>query len=433
MLGARLAELRPPAREITLFGIKVGSGPDLRHVCNVSRSLRSALYVLGHLVRHALDVALHGRDLLLMSGNALVARLAKTAIDLDIPIWLDASACELIFEGRRVTGARLRRNAGAVSVIARHGVILAAGGFPHDPPRRRRLYAPAPAPDKHYSLAAPGNTGDGLNLAESAGGQIDPDCNNAAAWMPVSRVRYRDGGFGTYPHGFERGKPGVIRVNKAGARFTNESDSHHDVVRAMIAVRSAGEPVTAFLVCDTRFIRRYGLGMAKPFPLPLGPYLRSGYLLRGETIENLAAKTGINAAALGDTVANFNAAAASGNDPAFHRGENAYNRDLGDANHGPNPCLAPIIEPPYYAVRVLPGDLGTLQGLRTDSHARVIDRDGQATAGLYAVGSDMASIFAGNYPEPGANLGPAMTFGFLCAQHIAQTGGLTGKSGGGDK
>ena len=423
LLGPRLRELRPPVREMTLFGIKVGSGPDFRHFCNASRSLRSALYVLGRIARHALDVALHGRDLLLMSGNALIARLAKTAMDLAIPIWLNAPASELIFDGSRVAGARVRRNGRVMTVIARRGVVLAAGGFPHDLQRRQRLFAHAPALGDHYSLASPGNSGDGLTLAESAGGRIDPNCSNAAAWMPVSRVPYRDGSFGTYPHSFERGKPGVIAVTAAGRRFANESDSYHDVVRAMITARAAGAPVAAFLICDTRFIRRYGLGIAKPFPLPLGPYLRSGYLLRSASIEGLAMQTGIDAAALRDTVTTFNRHAAAGTDPAFHRGENAYNRYLGDADQQPNPCLAPIAQAPFYAVRILPGDLGTFMGLRTDHHARVLDGQSQPIADLYAVGADMASIFAGSYPGPGANLGPAMTFGFLCAHHIAETGG----------
>ena len=425
-LGKNLSKLRPPVREMTLFGIKVGSGPDFRHFCNATRSLRSALYVAGRVLRHIFDVALHGRDLMMMSGNALVARLAKTAFDLGIPIWLDAPAVELINEDGRVVGARIKQKGQMVNVMARLGVVLAAGGFPHDLERRKKLYAHAPTPSEHYSLASPGNNGDGISMAESVGGYIAPGYSNAASWMPVSRVTYRDGSSGIYPHSFERGKPGVIAVNSAGTRFTNESDSYHDVVRAMIDAKtsrtkdSADQPIATFLVCDTRFIRRYGLGIAKPFPMPLSYWLRSGYLLSGDSIEILASKMDVDAVALHDTLNAFNSGAAIGNDPLYRRGENAYNRYLGDKDNTPNPCLAPISQAPFYAVKILPGDLGTFMGLATDRNARVMDLQGAPIDGLYAVGTDMASIFGGSYPGPGANLGPAMTFGFLCAEHIAR-------------
>jgi succinate dehydrogenase/fumarate reductase flavoprotein subunit len=362
----------------------------------------------------------------MMSGNALVARLAKTAFDLGIPIWLDAPAVELINENGRVVGALIKQKGQMVNVMARLGVVLAAGGFPHDLERRKKLYAHAPTPSEHYSLASPGNNGEGISMAESVGGHIAPGYSNAAAWMPVSRVTYRDGSSGIYPHSFERGKPGVIAVNSAGTRFTNESDSYHDVVRAMIDAKTSrtkgtgDQPIAAFLVCDTRFIRRYGLGIAKPFPMPLSHWLRSGYLLSGNNLETLASKMDVDAVALRDTITAFNNGAAIGTDPLYRRGDNAYNRYLGDKDYTPNPCLAPITQAPFYAVKILPGDLGTFMGLATDRDARVLDLQGAPIDGLYAVGTDMASIFGGSYPGPGANLGPAMTFGFLCAEHIAR-------------
>jgi succinate dehydrogenase/fumarate reductase flavoprotein subunit len=157
----------------------------------------------------------------------------------------------------------------------------------------------------------------------------------------------------------------------------------------------------------------------KPFPVPLTPYLRSGYLRRGRTLDELAANTGIAADALRSTVAEYNGPAREGRDPAFRRGENAYNRYLGDPDCQPNPCVAPIGAGPYYAVKVVPGDLGTFAGLRTDRHARVLDGDGAPIPGLYAAGNDNASIMGGNYPGGGITLGPAMTFGFVAARHAA--------------
>jgi len=423
-LGADLARLRPPVREMTLYGLKVGSGPDFHHFLNARRSLRSAWYVMRRIARHATDVMRHGRDVLLMSGNALAARLARSALDLGIPVWTDTPAVELLKDtgadgAVRVRGAIVQVKGRPVHVSARCGVVCAGGGFSHDLARRQQLFAHKPAAGEHHSLAAPGNTGDGLRLAESAGGYVDTRFVAAAPWMPVSRVPYADGSAGTYPHSYERGKPGAIAVTAAGKRFANESNSYHDVVQALIATQADGQPLSAFLVCDHRFVQRYGLGIAKPFPLPLRPYLRSGYLLRAGTLAALAGKAGIAPDALERTVAGFNANAALGMDPVFGRGTNAYDAYQGDPAHGPNPCLAPIVQPPFYCVKIMPGDLGTFMGIATNAHGGVLSRSGAPIEGLFAVGNDMASMFGGHYPGPGSNLGPAMTFGYLCARHMA--------------
>jgi succinate dehydrogenase/fumarate reductase flavoprotein subunit len=198
---------------------------------------------------------------------------------------------------------------------------------------------------------------------------------NAAAWMPVSRVPYRDGKFGVYPHICDRGKPGIIAVTAGGKRFVNEGNSYYDVGEAMIRAQPATDDRSAFLVCDDVAIRRYGLGMAKPFPVPLTPYLRSGYLKRGETIEEMATRAGIDPQALSNTIRKFNASALEGRDPEFGRGANVYNAYQGDPANKPNPCLAAIARPPFYAVKICLGDLGTFAGLRTDENARVLATD----------------------------------------------------------
>jgi succinate dehydrogenase/fumarate reductase flavoprotein subunit len=188
----------------------------------------------------------------------------------------------------------------------------------------------------------------------------------------------------------------------------------------MVAQAPAGEEVCSWLVCDHRFQRLYGLGHARPFPLPVGPAVRSGYLQRAATIEALARACGIAPAALAETVRQFNDHARRGEDPAFGRGATPYNRKMGDALHaGPNPCVAPIEQGPFYAVKVLPGSFGTFAGLRTDASARVLDAGGAPIAGLYAVGTDMASVLGGCYPSGGINLGPAMTFGYIAGKHAA--------------
>jgi len=180
-----------------------------------------------------------------------------------------------------------------------------------------------------------------------------------------------------------------------------------------------GEEIAAFLICDHRTLRKYGLGCVPPFPMPIGHHLSTGYLMRGDTLAALAAKAGIDAAGLEATVRQFNPSAANGQDPAFGKGSRAYNRFQGDALHGPNPCIAPIERGPFYAIKMVIGDLGTYAGIKTDENARALDANDRAIEGLYAAGNDMASIMGGNYPGAGITLGPALTFGYIAARHIS--------------
>lgn len=249
---------------------------------------------------------------------------------------------------------------------------------------------------------------------------VATDLKSPVAWAPVSRVPHRDGSVGHFPHIIERGKPGIIGVLADGKRFVNEAHGYYDYVSAMIAAVPQGEEVCSWLVCDHRFLRRYGLGHARPAPLPVWPHVRSGYLKRGVTLEQLAEACGIDPVGLRATVSDFNNHARNGQDPAFGRGSTPFNRKQGDPQHkGPNPCVAPIEQGPFYAVKVQPGCFGTFAGLRTDGNARVLDEAGEPIAGLYAAGTDMASVFGGWYPSGGINLGPALTFGYVAGRHIA--------------
>ncbi len=415
-LGEDVARLRKPVPEMTLFGLKVGSGADFQHFFRARRSIRSALYVLRRIVRHGLDHVVHGRDLTLMSGNALAGALARSLRARQVPLWLSSEATSLVVEEGVVRGAVLQRDGERVVVRARRGVVLATGGFAHDKARRAELLPPAAAGDAS-SLVVAQSAGDGLRLGVSAGGVVARGLASGAAWMPVSHVRRRDGTRGLYPHSFERGKPGVIAVDSTASRFANESDSYHDFVRALLA----REPATGqcWFVADATFVARYGLGIAKPFPLPLRRYLKSGYLVRRPTLEALAQALSLDPARLARTVADFNADAARGVDPTFGRGASADTRDQGAKATRPNPGLAPIAKPPFYAVRVHAGDLATFAGLVADDHGRVLRASGEPVPGLYAAGTDMASPFAGVYVGAGANIGPAMVFGYRCARHLA--------------
>ena len=418
-LGARVKHLAPPLPELTVFGMMLGSGKEIWHFMRVFRSFESLAFVTRRISRHAIDVGRHGRGMTLTNGNALAGRLAKAAMDLDIPVWLSSPARKLLVEEGVVAGAVVEREGRPVTVRARRGVVLACGGFPHDIERRKALFPHAPTGKEHFSPSPPANVGDGLRLAESVGGHVDPTIPNAAAWVPTSVTRRADGSEGVMPHFIDRAKPGVIAVNRHGRRFTNEGNSYHDFVQAMVA-DCRGEPeVMSWLLCDHRTLRQYGLGCVAPFPMPIGRYLRNGYLKRGGTVEELAARIGIESVALKATVEEFNQGARNGEDPAFGKGSKAYNRYQGDALNQPNPCVAPIEKGPFYAIKLVVGDIGTFAGLATDRHTRVLDSSGKPIPGLHAVGNDSASIMGGNYPGAGITLGPALTFGYIAGMTLA--------------
>lgn len=419
-LGPELKRLRPPLPELTFVGLMIGSGPELKHFFNATRSPVSAAYVARRLAAHARDLLTNGRGMTLTNGNALAARLFRSALDLGVRVLTEAPALRLTAADGRVTGAVLGTRDGEVAVRARRGVVLAAGGFPQDMARRRALFPHDRDNAGHHSPAPATNTGDGLRLGEEVGAAVETGYPNAAAWVPVSRVPRRDGSFGVFPHFIDRAKPGLIAVLPNGRRFVNEANSYHDFCQALFAASELGKAVRAFLVVDRPFIRRFGLGFVKPYPVPLGPQIRSGYLKAGATLEELAHNAGIDPGGLAETVASWNRDVASGEDRAFGKGSTAYNRFNGDPEFKPNPCLAPIAAGPFYAVEVVVGDLGTFAGLKSDGHARVLDAEGRPIPGLYAAGNDMASIMGGNYPGGGITLGPAITFGYIAARHLAE-------------
>jgi succinate dehydrogenase/fumarate reductase flavoprotein subunit len=419
-LGERIQQLAPPLPELTVFGMMLGSGPEIRHFMRAFKSLESFLYVTKRLSRHFLDVMVHGRGMTLTNGNALAGRLAKAAMDLNIPVWLSAPVKALVTDRDGVAGALVEREGETMFVGARRGIVLACGGFPHDIERRKQLYPHAPTGKEHYSPSPETNTGDGLRLAEAVGGRVDATIPHAAAWVPASITTRSDGSKGVMPHFIDRAKPGVIAVTPNGRRFTNEADSYHDFVQAM-AKACEGEPeICAWLLCDHKALRSYGLGCVAPAPLPIRRHLHSGYLKRGTTVAELARQIGLAPETLEATVAEFNASAKAGEDPAFAKGSKAYSRYQGDALVAPNPCVAPLETPPYYAIKLGVGDIGTFAGLVTDQNTQVLDAAGKPINGLYAVGNDAASIMGGNYPGAGITLGPALTFGYVAGMRLAK-------------
>ena len=423
-LGTRLHDLKPPLAETTLWGMGIASGAELRHFLNALHKPASFWYVTKLVLRHWRDLLVHRRGTRLVNGNALVGGLAQSAFNLGVQIRVNSPAVRLLQSSDRVTGAVVQTPQGEQSIHARCGVVLATGGFPHDPARKQQLLPHAPTGHEHWSAGSRGNTGDGLRLGESAGGVVANDLVQAAALAPVSLVPRHDGSLAHFPHLIERAKPGLIAVTAQGLRFTNEANSYHDFMQGLLAATPAGQAPQAWLVCDHAFIRYYGLGAVKPAPMPLGPWLKNGYLRRGQTLAELAQACGINAQGLQATVQRYNALAQDGKDRDFGKGETPYNRIQGDAINATrrglrNPCMGPIERGPFYAVKVVMGSLGTFAGLRVNDHAQVIDAQGRAIPGLYAGGNDLSSMMGGHYPAGGITLGPAMTFGFIAAHHAA--------------
>ncbi|HPQ94870.1 MAG: FAD-dependent oxidoreductase [Thiothrix sp.] len=416
-LGDWLYKLRPPLDVISLRGMGIASGQDMKHFFSATRSLPSALYVLKRLGRHAFDLLRYRRSTQLVNGNALVARLLRSALDKNVAIHTGTRVTALLTDQGRVVGVVAEQDGRQQTLLARKGVLLAGGGFPHDPRRQQQLFKPWQG-RQHHSAAPGTNTGDNLYLAEKAGGTIT-SFEQPGAWSPVSRVPAPQGGYSHFPHLIERAKPGIIAVTPDGKRFVSEADAYHDFIKALFATTPAGQEPVCWLIADHRAQRRWGLGAARPFPFPLGPYLRSGYLKRGATLAELATACDLPAATLEATVARFNTDARTGTDTEFRRGESPYNRVQGDPDHAPNPSLAPLTRGPFYAVQVVVGSLGTFAGISANAQAQVLNNKQQPIPGLFVAGNDMASIFRGHYPSGGITLGPAMTFGYVAAHTAA--------------
>lgn len=419
-LGPLFKYLAKPMPESTFMGMGLNSGPDLKHFLNATRSLKSAIFVASRILEHGWAVLKEGRGTRLVNGNALAAALLHAASQRNMEIWRSAAATELLTAEGKVVGAVVERDGRKQKVYVRKGVILAAGGFPQDEARRRLNFLHVANGAEHATLAGPGSTGDGITLAEKLDAAVETSYPNGAAWVPVSLVKRRDGSVGRFFHLVDRAKPGVIAVTKSGRRFVNESENYHDFVCGMIKACEGEEDVSAYMICDHRAMRRYGIGAVRPAPLPLGYHLKSGYLKRGRTIAELARKIGADPNVLEETVRTVNRDALAGVDRQFGKGSTSYQRLLGDPDFAPNPCIGGILQAPFYAVKIIPGDIATYHGLKTDGLSRVLTSKNQPIAGLFAVGNDAASIFGGSYPGAGATLGPGMTFAYACGRYLAE-------------
>jgi len=425
-LGKDFALLRDPLPEFMLFGGMMISREDIPKLRRMTKSLAAAWHVAKLLFRYAKQRLFARRGTTLVLGNALAARLFKASKEAGVTIALNTQVAGLLIDKGRVTGIRLvdkgseGREGGEVSenVLTARAVIVATGGISHDA-LLRKSFVPVQAGKRSATVDAHSVKG-GVRMAREAGAALSPPTqgvNDALAfWVPVSTWEREDHSVAYFPHTVtDRAKPGLIAVNARGERFVNEARSYHEFVRAQLRLENAAIP--AWLICDSRFLWKYGLGRIRPFAWSTRADIASGYLRKAATLDALAVAIGVQSQALMATVERYNIDARQGRDEQFHRGGDSYQRHLGDADHLPNPCNAPIEHGPFYAISVYPADLGMAAGARTDEYARVLDEAGRPIEGLYACGNDMHSIMNGAYPGPGITLGPALVFGVIAAHH----------------
>lgn len=427
-LGEELHRLRPVLMAASFMSMQIGVS-EVPTYLTAARKVRSFLHVAGCMVRRLIDQLRAGRTLRLTSGNAVVGGLAAAAFRDGVELWTSAPARSLTRDGDRVNGAIIEKSGQRIRIEAKHGVILSTGGFPHDSIRRAELFPQGNAAPEVWGMLPYGNAGEGIRMAEAVGARFNSNMTTPIALTPITTLHTGEGRLETIPVFFNRGAPGVISVTRQGKRFVNEARSYHDWGVALLSEYGDDQEAVAWIVCDHRALRRYGLGVIKPAPFPIAPHLKSGYLKRGRTPAELAANAGIDPEGLQHTIRQFNQAAARDEDPTFHRGSTDYERAGGDPEHGGNPCIGPLEQPPFYAIRVFAGCVATFAGIDTNAKAQALDSEGDPIAGLYVIGNDMASITGGDYISGGCTLGPAMTFGYIAANHIAaEAASAPGKS-----
>ena len=416
ILGDELARLHPAYTKAPVGMVVMQA--DYRWLSLAMRTFRGPVTALKVGLRRLFNL-LTRRPMYGM-GQAMMIGMRKGLLDAGVPILYETPLTGLLVEGDRVTGVHVTRDGAPATIRARHGVVLASGGFEKNLEMRER-YQRSPV-STEWTTGAPSNTGGGITAAVEVGAAVD--LMDDAWWGPSIPL----------PSGpwfclAERNLPGSIIVNQAGRRYANEAAPYVDAVHAMYDGEATGVGhVPSWMVLDQRYRNRYlfaGLGPRQPFP---GRWYKSGVVVRADTLEELAERTGVDPAGLAETVARFNEMARAGVDEDFHRGDSAYDKYYGDPTVRPNPSLGPIDKAPFYAVKMVPGDLGTKGGVVTDPRARALREDGSVIEGLYAAGNASAAVMGHTYAGAGATIGPAMTFGYIAALDIAERARASSRS-----
>ncbi len=411
ILGAELANLEPPYAKAPLNVVVMQAdfvrlNLIRRHPKGMMRAMRvgARTYLAKFTGKHLLGM-----------GQAIIAAMRKGLLDANVPVLLNTPLTDLVMTDGRVTGVKALENGEPVTFTARYGVVLGSGGFEHNADMRAK-YQRQPITTE-WTTGAAANTGDGIQAGMAVGGRVD--FMEDAWWGPT----IFKGGKPWFALA-ERNLPGTIMVNAEGKRFGNESAPYVEAVHTMYGGEygqgeGPGANIPAWLVFDQRYRNRYifaGLQPGQRFP---SRWLENDNIVKADSLEELAERIGVPVENLTGTVARFNGFAATGKDEDFGRGDSHYDRYYGDPTVKPNPCLAAIDQGPFYAAKIVPGDLGTKGGLVTDTAGRVLGEDETPIEGLYAAGNTSAPVMGHTYAGPGATIGPAITFGYLAVLDIA--------------
>lgn len=417
VLGKNRKQLRPGVMK-TSFPMPV-TGADYRWLNLVTRKPARAIPRVLKRAAQGIGGLLVGRHYV-AGGQALAAGMFAGVLRAGIPIWTNAALESLTVDNGRITGGRVIRDGRPVSVTARRGVILAAGGFDHDMEWRHKFQSEFLG--EQLSLGAEGNTGDAIRLAQDVGADIA--LMDQAWWFPA---------FAPLPDAdplvmlAERSLPGSVIVNQDGTRFVNEACDYMSFGQRILELERSGDAVEQmWLVFDQRYRNSY-LMAAELFPrMPIPQaWYDAGIAYRSEDLAGLAAQIPLPDDQFMATMRRFNELAAAGRDADLNRGESAYDRYYGDPTITPNPNLRPVDEGPFYAVRMVLSDLGTCGGLRADDRARVLREDGSVIDGLYAIGNTAANVFGASYPGAGATIGQGLVYGYVAAHDAARHPAMT--------
>ncbi|KUI24997.1 3-ketosteroid-delta-1-dehydrogenase [Mycobacterium sp. IS-1742] len=413
ILGAYLPKLRPGVMEVKIP--MPTTGADYRWLNLMSRVPRRGIPLVAKRLGQGVGGLLLGRRYA-AGGQALAAGLFAGVLRAGIPIWTETALRELVVDdGGRVTGAVVDHRGREITVTARRGVVLAAGGFDHHMDMRWKFQSEKLG--EHASLGAETNTGDAIRVAQDLGAAID--LMDQSWWFPA--VAALPGGDPKVMLA-ERSLPGSIIVDQTGDRFVNESCDYMSFGQRVLERERAGNPVEAmWIVFDQQYRNSYVFA-AELFPrMPIPkPWYDAGIAHRADSLDDLGRKMGVPASRFVATVERFNEMAHAGQDSDFERGRSAYDRYYGDLTVTPNPNLRSLDRGPFYAVKMTLSDLGTCGGLRADERARVVREDGMPIDGLYAIGNTAANAFGATYPGAGATIAQGLVYGYIAAHDAAE-------------
>lgn len=409
-LGMDLYKMRPQQPGAVVQGRFTLTFKEARKFLTQQKGWRLTLFKI--IVLYFLDIPGRLKNKMsrrLTQGHSLVGSLYYTFKNKGGELWLESPVTKLLSEKGKVIGAEVEKDGKTILVTARYGVILAAGGFEHNQAMREQ-YLPQPT-TSDWSMAQPNNTGDSFQLTKSLKAKLS--LMNHAWWIPVVHVPGWPRPMGLFA---ERSLPGLVIVDKSGKRFANEALPYLEAGMAMYDKNVA----PSWVVFDADFRHKYPFGPIGPgwgTPDKILPKRVKKILLKKSSIEELAKEAGIDVDGLKETIERNNRFAKTGKDLDFQRGDLFYERYYGDERNAPNPCIAQIAKPPFYALPLYPGDIGTKGGMLTNEDAQVLNGDDAVIEGLYAIGNNSASVMGDKYLGAGATLGPAMTFGYLAALH----------------